>query len=234
MSMPPPERPRVLVVEDDRELAQLTADRLQREGYEVAQVHDGLQAVSMITAGGFDAVVLDVMLPGIDGLDVCRRVRDRFAGAIVMVSARDEELDEIIGLELGADDYLTKPLSPRLLVARLKAVLRRRGAPAETETGRHVIGDLVVDEARREVLDGGRRVELTTAEFDVLAYLAQRPGLIVGREALYQDVLGVAWDGLDRTVDVYMSRIRHKLGDDPRTPERIKTVRGTGYLLARA
>jgi two-component system OmpR family response regulator len=229
-----PPHARVLLVEDDVELALLTASRLRREGYEVMHVDDGLKAVDAALADAWDVMLLDVMLPGLDGLDVCRRVRDRFAGAIVMVSARDEELDEILGLELGADDYLTKPVQPRLLLAHLKAVLRRRPArgSAEPEHGVHVAGTLRVNEQTREVLDGDRRIEFTTAEFEVLLALVRQSGRVVSRDLLYEQVFGITWDGLDRALDVYVSRIRHRLGDDPKSPHRIKTVRGAGYLLA--
>lgn len=218
----------ILLVEDDLELAALTASRLRQERYEVDVVHDGLAAVRAVERGHYAALLLDIMLPGIDGLEVCRRVRPHFAGAILMLSARDEEVDEIVGLEVGADDYLTKPLRPRLLVARLKAALRRQQggvAPAQTSV---TVGELHVEPARREVHHGGRRVELTTAEFDLLHYLAARSGTVVTRDELYRAVLDAEYDGLDRAVDVYVSRIRHKLGDQ----DVIKTVRGSGYLLA--
>ena len=225
---------RILLVEDDAELAQLTAARLRREGYEVSHVDDGVRAVEAALAQSWDVMLLDVMLPGLDGLEVCRRVRDRFAGAIIMVSARDEELDEILGLELGADDYLTKPVQPRLLLAHLKAVLRRRPAKSvvESDEGVHVAGTLLVNEHTREVFDGERRIAFTTAEYEVLLALVRQSGRVVSRDQLYEQVFGIAWDGLDRALDVYVSRIRHRLGDDPKSPHRIKTVRGAGYLLA--
>ena len=225
---------RILLVEDDAELAQLTAARLRREGYEVSHVDDGVRAVEAALAQPWDVMLLDVMLPGLDGLEVCRRVRDRFSGAIIMVSARDEELDEILGLELGADDYLTKPVQPRLLLAHLKAVLRRRPAKSvvEPDEGVHVAGTLLVNEHTREVFDGERRIAFTTAEYEVLLALVRQSGRVVSRDQLYEQVFGIAWDGLDRALDVYVSRIRHRLGDDPKSPHRIKTVRGAGYLLA--
>lgn len=225
---------RILLVEDDAELAQLTAARLRREGHEVLHVDDGVRAVEAALAQAWDVMLLDVMLPGIDGLEVCRRVRDRFAGAIIMVSARAEELDEILGLELGADDYLTKPVQPRLLLAHLKAVLRRRPAPSLVlpDEQIHRAGTLCVNEHTREVFEGERRIAFTTAEYEVLLALIRQSGRVVSRDQLYEQVFGSTWDGLDRALDVYVSRIRQRLGDDPKSPHRIKTVRGAGYLLA--
>jgi two-component system OmpR family response regulator/two-component system response regulator RstA len=218
----------ILLVEDDLELAALTASRLRQERYVVDVVHDGLAAVRAVERGSYGAILLDIMLPGIDGLEVCRRVRPHYSGAILMLSARDEEVDEIVGLEVGADDYLTKPLRPRLLLARLKAALRRQQTGASTAQPAVTVGALQVEPARREVRHHGRRVEMTTSEFDLLLYLAARAGTVVTRDELYRAVLDAEYDGLDRAVDVYVSRIRHKLGDQ----DLIKTVRGSGYLLA--
>ncbi len=222
---------KILLVEDDSELAALTSDRLRREGYEVDVVGDGVSAVTAVREGGYAAMILDVMLPGLDGLEVCRRVRQGFAGPILMLTARDEEIDEIIGLELGADDYLRKPLRPRVLLARLRAALRRIGAPLlESSEAAVTVDEVRVDPGRREVLVRGSRVEFTSAEFDVLHTLARSAGRVVSRDELYHEVLGTEYDGLDRAIDVHISRIRHKL--DPH--DVIRTVRGVGYQMVSA
>lgn len=222
---------KILLVEDDSELADLTSERLRREGYDVDVVSDGLSAVTRAQQGAYAAMILDVMLPGLDGLEVCRRVRDDFAGPILMLTARDEEIDEILGLELGADDYLRKPLRPRVLLARLRAALRRMDARQQESVEAAVsVGDVRVDPGRREVLVRGARVEFTSAEFDVLHALARSAGRVVSRDELYRDVLATEYDGLDRAIDVHISRIRHKL--DPH--DVIRTVRGVGYQMVSA
>jgi two-component system, OmpR family, response regulator len=223
----------ILLVEDDLELATLIRARLEREGYAVEHVADGIRARDAIRDHAPELVLLDVMLPGMDGFEICRAVRDTYTGVIIMLTARDEDADEVLGLEFGADDYLVKPVRPRVLIARIRAHLRRAAAPIRAER-HHTHGALTVDAERREVLLHGQRVYLTTTEFDVLAYLVDRAGDVVSREALYEDVFGSRWDGLDRAADVYVSRLRQKLGDDPRAPEYLKTVRGAGYLFAPA
>lgn len=221
----------ILLVEDDAELAELISERLRREGWTVARAGDGETARDAIIGTTPDLVVLDVMLPGMDGFDVCRAVRDRYAGPILMMTALDDDVDQVLGLELGADDYVTKPVRPRVLVARIRALLRR-ARPAEPGAVREVrAGDLVIDAARREVTTGGSPVELTTMEFDLLWRLASEAGEVVSREAIYRDVYGTEYDGLDRSADVYVSRLRSKLGDDPKHPRRLKTIRGVGYLF---
>jgi two-component system response regulator RstA len=227
------DRPTILLVEDDLELAALIKERLEREGYNVAHEADGRRGRDHITSKPPDLVILDIMLPGMDGFEVCRSVRPDYRGPILMLTARDEDVDEILGLELGADDYVTKPVRPRVLLARLRMLLRRASSqPLPLDARRIQLGDLVVDAARREASRQGRRIDLTTVEFDVLWFLASRAGQVVSRQDLYRAVFGYDYDGLDRSVDVYISRIRHKLDDDPAEPEIIKTVRGVGYLLA--
>lgn len=223
----------ILLVEDDRELAHLMRDRLEREGYEVAHVERGDVARDRILASAPELVLLDVMLPGIDGFDVCRAVRARYDGPILMLTARDDDVDEILGLELGADDYLVKPVRPRVLVARVRALLRRTRMPRRSDE-RLEHGRLAVDASRREATLDARPVELTTTEFDLLLYLVRHAGTVISREAIYEHVFESRWDGLDRAADVYVSRLRQKLGDDPRRPEFLKTVRGSGYLFAPA
>ena len=180
-----------------------------------------------------DLVVLDIMLPGGDGFEVCRQVRPQYAGPILILTARDDNLDEILGLELGADDFVTKPVNPRLLLARIRALLRRsQRKNAPSKTGKVSVGELTVDGSRREAEIDGSQVELTTIEFDLLSYLTSRAGEVVSRQEIYQALFRYDYDGLDRSVDVYISRLRQKLGDTPGAPHYIKTVRGVGYLMA--
>lgn len=174
-----------------------------------------------------ELVVLDLTLPGLDGLEVCRQVRPRFDGRILVLTARGDEGDEVVGLELGADDYLAKPVAPRRLLARVAALLRR----IPTSSGVVENGPLVVDPHRREASLSDRRLALSTAEFDLLHYLALRRGQAVTREALYRDLRGVSYDGVDRSIDLRISRLRKHLLDDPADPQWIKTVHGVGYLM---
>jgi two-component system response regulator RstA len=223
----------IILVEDDLELAALTQERLEKEGYHVLHEENGERARDLILDTKPDLVVLDIMLPGIDGFDVCRQVRPVYAGPILILTARDDDLDEILGLELGADDFVTKPIKPRLLLARVRALLRR-SSRKETSTKQEKlqIGELVVDASRREASIVGEAVELTTTEFDLLHYLTSRAGEVVSRQQIYQAMFQYDYDGLDRSIDVYISRLRQKLGDNPGAPHYIKTVRGIGYLMA--
>jgi len=228
--------PSIVLVEDDVGLAELIAERLASEGYRVQREVDGRRAVELIRASPPDLVILDIMLPGMDGFQVCREVRPFYRGPILILTARDDDLDQILGLELGADDYVAKPVRPRVLLARVRALLRRamsatRGAGEPT---RIEIGALAVDASRREVLLAGRPISVTTVEFDLLWHLASRAGQVVSRQDLYQALYHYDYDGLDRSIDVYVSRLRQKLEDDPASPEFIKTVRGVGYLMAGA
>ena len=169
-----------------------------------------------------------------DGFDVCRNVRPHFAGPIIVLTARGDEVDEVIALEVGADDFVRKPVRPRALLARLKSHLRRIDAPASSEQRQDiVVGDLHIDEGSRSVRLQGESIELSTAEFDLLVHLARRAGQVVPRKEIYLELLEIPYDGLDRSIDLRVSRLRRKLGDDPVTPERIKSIRGVGYLLAK-
>lgn len=226
---------RILLVEDDLKLAALMREFLEGAGFEVEIEARGDQAVSRILAESPDLVVLDLMLPGLDGLSVCRQVRPRFRNPILMLTALGDEVDEVVGLEVGADDYLVKPVRPRLLLARIHSLLRRAGGDLGTGGGDAQIlrvGDLALDGARRSVAWDDVEIDLTTAEFDLLWYLAQRAGQVVTREALYVDLRGVEWDGMDRSIDIAVARLRRKLGDDGKHPQVVKSVRGSGYLLA--
>ena len=222
---------RILLVEDDAALASLVADFLAPYGFHVAIEGRGDAAIGRIVHENPDAVLLDVNLPGLDGFSVCKAVRRNYRGAIIMLTARGEELDEVLGLEAGADDYLAKPVRPRALLARLRTHLRR-ATPAERVSPPMVVGSLMVDAGRRCVEIGGAAVDLTTAEFDLLYLLAQHAGQPLSRKDIYVQIHGMKYDGLDRSIDLRISRLRKKLGDDPATPKRIKSVRGVGYLLS--
>lgn len=222
---------RVLLVEDDAPLASMVADFLSANDFAVTMEGRGDVAAERILRESPDAVVLDVNLPGQDGFTVCKTVRDQYHGAILMLTARGEEVDEVLGLEAGADDYLAKPVRPRALLARLRTHLRRI-TPSEEASQPVVVGSLVVDPSRRSVEIEGQYIELTTAEFDLLKLLAENAGRTLSRNDIYQQIHGMKYDGLDRSIDLRISRLRKKLGDDPSRPQRIKSVRGVGYMLA--
>lgn len=231
---------RILLVEDDERLADLTAEYLRKNDFEVAIEPRGDTAEQRILSEDPELVVLDVMLPGKDGFEVCRAIRDKYNGVILILTARDEDLDQILGLELGADDYIAKPVQPRLLLARIKALLRRAPAtPAgsdNTESGevtRLAFGNFSISQTTRSTFLGSESIDLTTAEFDLLWLLARHAGSILSRDDLLQELRGIGFDGLDRSIDARISRLRRKLGDDPENPTRIKTVRGKGYLFSK-
>ena len=232
---------RILLVEDDERLANLTSEYLCKNDFEVTIEARGDTAEARILNDDPDLVILDVMLPGKDGFEVCRAVREKFKGVILMLTARDEDLDQILGLELGADDYIAKPVQPRLLLARIKALLRRWPALAiqtdgNQETGgaaQLAFGSFQISQATRSAYLGNEPIELTTAEFDLLWLLARHAGNILSRDDLLQQLRGIGFDGLDRSIDARISRLRRKLGDDPENPTRIKTVRGKGYLFSK-
>jgi len=224
---------RVLLVEDDAELASMVADYLTPHGFQVAIEGRGDRAVERILREPQDVVILDVNLPGLDGFSICRAVRTRFAGPILILTARGEEIDEVVGLEVGADDYLAKPVRPRVLLARLRAHLRKLAVGEnQLADNRIQLGALRIDAGRRAAELRGEAIELTTAEFDLLWLLAQHAGQVLGRGDIYQRLHGLKQDGLDRSIDLRVSRLRKKLGDDPVNPQRIKAVRGVGYLLS--
>jgi DNA-binding response OmpR family regulator len=230
---------RALLVDDDRELARLLTDYLATHAVAVDNVEDGATALDRLATGieAYDIVLLDVMLPGIDGFEVCRRIRARHDVPIVMLTARGEDTDRVVGLELGADDYVPKPFSPRELLARMRAVLRRaRPGPVHGGGDRVEVGDLVVEVPAHKATLGGKELQLTSFEFRVLVALARRAGETVTREELAGVVLpkGGRYDpSVDRSLDVHVSHLRAKLGDEAREPRRIRTVRGVGYVLVR-
>lgn len=223
--------PRVMIVEDDERLATLTRDYLVANGLDVTVVSNGNEAIRRIPSEEPDLVVLDLMLPGADGLTVCREVRKSFRNPILMLTARSDDMDQVLGLEMGADDYVAKPVKPRLLLARIRALLRRIEGEMEVVPQRLEFGQLVIDNGAREVLLNGESVEMTSAEYDLLWLLASNAGRVLSRELIFEKLRGIQYDGQDRSIDVRISRIRPKIGDDPDNPRRIKTVRSKGYLF---
>ncbi len=224
----------MLYVEDDARLARLTAEYLESHGLEVHVVPRGEAAVSDVQKIRPDVVLLDLMLPGIDGFEVCRQIRARQDVPIIMVTARGEPDDRVRGLEGGADDYVSKPFQSRELLARIRAQARRARGEAGPRPERIEVGALVIDLGTREVTLRGGPVSLTTNEFAVVAALAQRAGRVLTREQLLQIVHGTLDDAFDRSIDVLISRIRGKLEEDPKNPRVVKTIRGEGYMLASA
>ena len=231
---------RALLVDDDRELARLLSDYLASHGVAIDHVGEGALALERLGGSeAYDIVLLDVMLPGIDGFEVCRRIRSKYDVPVVMLTARGEDTDRVVGLEIGADDYVPKPFNPRELLARMRAVLRRARPPATSAADRVEVGDLTVDVPAHKATLGGRELQLTSFELRVLVALARRAGETVTREELATAVLpklqsGPRYDpSVDRSLDVHVSHLRQKLGDDAREPKRIRTVRGIGYVLVK-
>lgn len=222
---------RALLIDDDVRLAELLRAYLAPHDVTLAHATDGARGLALVDLGGIDVVLLDIMMPGLDGLEVLRRLRAKSALPVVMLTARGDETDRVVGLELGADDYLAKPASPRELLARIRAVLRRVAPRAPDE--RLVVGDLEIDPSARTARIGERVLALTGLEFDLLLALAQRAGRVVSRDDLWN--LAGRGDTVvgDRTLDVHVSHLRAKLGDDARDPRRLRTVRGAGYQLAK-
>jgi DNA-binding response OmpR family regulator len=222
---------RVLCIDDDTRLYELLASFMAPNGVALVHAADGRRGLAALEGGVFDAVLLDVMMPGIDGLEVCKRIRQKSQVPVIMLTAKGDETDRVVGLELGADDYVPKPFSPRELLARLRAVLRRASPEAAAVT--LSVRDIVIDVPARDVRVAGAAVELTGIEFDILVTLARRPGRVVPRDTLLSQAGRDDVTVGDRTVDVHVSHLRRKLGDDPRAPRIIKTVRGVGYVLAK-
>jgi len=220
----------VLVVEDDAPIARLISEYLGAEGFEVDVAPDGETGVGRTRAWEPDVLVLDLMLPGIDGIEVCRQVRAFSDAYVIMLTARTDELDRVIGLSVGADDYLAKPFSPRELAARVRAMLRRPRSP-DTGAAARVFGDLVIDVAGREVSLAGEQIELTRTEFDILDTLSSRPRAVLARRALLEAVWGEVWFGDDHVIDVHVGNLRRTLGDDPAESRYVRTVRGVGYRM---
>jgi DNA-binding response OmpR family regulator len=221
---------RVLVVDDELPLAKVVASYLEREGFTVDLAHDGPSAVAHARALRPDLIVLDLMLPGFDGVEACRQIRTFTDAYVIMLTARDDETDKVVALSVGADDYIVKPFSPRELIARTKAMLRRPRVPAEPEpVPALVVGGLVVDPDARTVTVDGAAIELTRTEFDILAALAARPRSALTRAQIIEHVWGGEWFGDEHVVDVHVGHLRRKLGDDAAEPRFVRTVRGVGY-----
>jgi DNA-binding response OmpR family regulator len=220
---------RILVVDDERNIVDLVELYLKREGYRVDRAHDGDSALERIRAEEPALVVLDIMLPGLDGFEVCRRVRAGSDVPIIMLTARDEDIDKIVGLELGADDYLTKPFNPRELVARVKAILRRTTRPKAAAGAPIRVGDVLVDPARREVAVAGEQVQMRMKEFDLLQCFAEHEGIVLSRDQLLNLVWGYDFYGQTRTVDVHVAHLRKRIAGSELV--QIETVTGVGYKL---
>lgn len=219
---------KILMVDDEKNIVELVKYNLEKEGYEVITAYDGLQAVEAARQERPDLIILDVMLPGQGGLEVCRILRKETRIPIIMATAKGEEIDKILGLELGADDYVTKPFSPRELVARVKAVLRRTSSKAE-EKDELVFDDMTINLVKHEVRIKGKEVDLKPKEFDLLKLLSTNPGKVFTRDFLLEQLWGYDYLGDTRTVDVHMRRLRQKIEKDPSSPVYLKTVHGIGY-----
>lgn len=231
-----PSNMKILLVDDDKKLCRLIADYLEPMGYEVAAAHNGSQGLEMIREGNYHAMILDVMMPRMDGFEVLKQLRRESNIPVLMLTARGDETDRIVGLEMGADDYLPKTFSSRELLARLRAVTRRyrvseKQAASDAEKDLLVFADLKIDRGARTVSLGGKPVSLTPLEYDLLASLAGAAGRVLSRDQLLDAVAGRSYDVFDRSVDVHISSLRRKLGEAPRNPRFIQTVRSAGYLF---
>jgi len=225
----------ILIIDDDIELCELVSEYLEDEGFDVASVHDGVAGIERFHADEPDLVILDVMLPGFGGFAVLAKIRETSKTPVIMLTARGEEVDRIVGLEMGADDYLPKPFNPRELAARIRAILRRTAGSAEAgeESAMIVVDDLEMDIGSRQVSCSSGEVDLTGAEFAVLEILARAAGTVVSRDELSRKALGRRASVFDRSLDVHLSNLRRKLGPLPGGGERIKTIRGVGYLYVK-
>ena len=227
----------ILMIEDDARLAAMVSDYLGQNGFDVAPAPDAQSGLARLQTAGVDLVILDLMLPDMDGLQVCQRIR-ALPGAlgqvpVLMLTAKGDPMDRIIGLEMGADDYLPKPFEPRELLARIKAILRRKGNPTETSAQVMQFGSLEIDRDARRVSVSGQACDLTSYQYDVLVALAERAGRVLTRDQIMEAVRGRELEAFDRSIDVHMGRIRAAIEADPKAPQRILTVRGVGYVFAR-
>lgn len=227
----------LLLIEDDARLAGMVAHYLRESGYAVVQAGDGATGLQALAESLPNLVILDLMLPDIDGLELCRRIKAQSAAAVLMLTAKGDPMDRVVGLELGADDYLPKPFEPRELLARIRAVLRRAspaaGGVAELQRPALRFGSLTIDRDAREVAVAGRLCELTSYQFDLLLVMAERAGRVLTRDQIMEAVRGREFEAFDRSIDVHMGRIRQAIEADPKAPRRILTVRGIGYVFAR-
>lgn len=220
----------ILVVEDDHDLADLTADVLRSEGFITSVLYHGASAVQTVRETRPDMVILDVMLPGKDGFAICRECRGFYLGPVLMLTARGDDVDQILGLELGADDYVIKPVIPRVLIARIRALLRRSSAAPATQ-GDIDLGGIVIRTGERAVYAGSEEIALTSAEYDLLYYLAERRGMVIERDELYTELRGIPYDGIDRSIDLRVSRIRAAVRKVDPSAFPIHTVHGRGYMI---
>ncbi len=219
----------VLIIDDDKRLTDLLVEYLTPHGWRVEVSHNPLDALDDLEEELPDIIILDVMLPDIDGFETCRRIRAKFTVPVLMLTARGDVMDRVVGLELGADDYLSKPFEPRELIARMQSILRRMGQGNDAGTARLTFGDLEMDEAARRVSVKGKALDLTFMEFELLNLLVRNAGMVLDRDRIVELLKGFDDDSFDRSIDVMISRIRTKLGDDPRSPRFIETVRSIGY-----
>lgn len=223
----------VLLIEDDLRLSALVCEYLEQNGLKVEAHHRGDTAFEVIKAMQPDLIILDVMLPGLDGFEVCKQARSDYHGPILMMTAKDEEIDQVVGLEIGADDYVVKPIQPRLLLARVRALLRRLTPLDNQDKASELLrfGQLCISNTSRTVELNDKPISLTTNEFDLLYLLASNAGSILSRDEISESLSGTEYDGLDRSIDIRISRLRKLLNDNASTPQRIKTIRGKGYLF---
>lgn len=223
---------RLLLIEDDVRLAGLVKDYLEQEHFAVRVEHRGDGAVDNFDPAATDIVILDLMLPGMNGLEVCSRLRKRYGGPILILTAKNSDIDHVMGLEIGADDFVNKPIEPPVLLARIRALLRRVvPARAQEDAEELNFGKLRISLSAHQVWLDDAPVDLTTQEFELLAFLARHAGTVLSRDEIFNNIRGIEYDGLDRTVDVRISRLRRKLNDNPEHPARIKTIWGKGYLF---
>lgn len=226
---------KAILVEDDPKLRKLTQDFLNDNDVQTLALEDGLDLHNQITLFEPDLVILDIMLPGKDGLTLCREIRSSFSGPILFMTAKGDNFDQVLGLELGADDYIVKPVEPRLLLARVHALLRRiapeKSKPESNNSDQLVFGKLTIDQKSRQTTIGEEQIQLTSHEFDMLWLLAKNASNVVDRDTLYKEIIGREYDGVDRSADVRISRLRKKLHDDAKAPFRIKTIWGKGFFF---
>lgn len=225
----------LLIIDDDTELCELLIDYLSGEGFRVETVHHGEEGAEQALTNGYALVVLDVMLPGMNGFDVLRKIREKSKVPVIMLTARGDDIDRIVGLELGADDYLPKPFNPRELVARIRAIQRRTEAPtahADKRASELTVGDVVLCPASRTVKRGDENIDLTSVEFTLLEVFLSHAGEVIDRESLVEQALGRRLSAYDRSIDVHVSALRKKLGHYAGKTERIRTIRGVGYLYS--
>jgi len=222
---------KILLIEDDEKLANLTSQYLADAGFQVEIESDGNNAIEHIKSFHPDLIILDIMLPGKDGLSICKEARTFFNGSILMLTARNEDFDQVLGLEFGADDYVIKPAEPRVLLARIKALLRRLGNAPMVANDHFEFGNLKIDIQSRKVNFENEQLSISSHEFELLVYLASNAGDILSRDQLFTELYNRPYDGVDRSIDVRVSQLRKKLGDNPEDPFRIKTIWGKGYLF---